>query len=130
MICVLSLSGCSYLRVQTREDATQMPYSRHQSYFRQKDYDIIGRVRGDYTKICLFFGILCNQDIQIFDDLLNKSIELGGNEVINVVVDENISSIATYPLFSRHHFIANGMAIKIKSEENKTEKKKSKSAKD
>lgn len=100
-----------------------MPYSRHQSYFRQKDYDVKGRVRGEYTKICLLFGILCNQDIDIYDDLLKKGMELGANEVINVVIDENVSSLVTYPLFSRHRFVANGLAIKIKPVEN-TQKKR------
>lgn len=126
LIAILVVSGCSYLRVQTTEDITQMPYSRHQSYFRQKDYEIMGRVRGEYTKICLIFGILCNQDIEIYDDLLKKGLELGGNEVINVVVDENVSSLVTYPLFSRHRFIANGIAIKIETEKSKPEKNKEK----
>ncbi|MBO7332332.1 MAG: hypothetical protein J6U64_01550 [Alphaproteobacteria bacterium] len=129
LVMILLVSGCSYLRIQTKEEATQMPYSRHQSYFRQKDYDVMGRVRGEYTKVCLLFGILCNQDIDIYDDLLKKGVELGANEVINVVIDENMSSLVTYPLFSRHRFVANGLAIKIKPIEN-TQKNRKKTEED
>ena len=84
-----------------------------------KDYDIKGLVEREYQKYCFLFGLFCTKDVFIHHDLMQKAKKLGGNHVLNMVVDKNISSPFWYFLFSKQNYRADALAVKITKTENK-----------
>ena len=119
LLFCIGLTGCQLL---TREYTTENEIEtlKH-SYSRLsvKDYDIKGVVYSEQTSYCFIFGLFCTNDIFIHDDLIRQTEKLGGNHIINLVVDKNVSSPFWYMLFSKQTYRANALAIKLTKTENK-----------
>lgn len=112
LLCI-SLTGCQLL---TRENTTEnalIDLSHSYSRLAVKDYEVKGVVHSEQTAYCFFFGLFCSNDIFIHDDLMRQTEKLGGNHVINMVVDKNVSSPFWYILFSKQTFRADALAVKL-----------------
>lgn len=113
LFLLLGMTGCSYIKMQDADDLTGMMYRNHQTDWKQKGYRVIGRVHQEYTKNCYVLGLFCNEDIHIYDDLLKQAQKMRADEVINIVVDENQTSLLWFPIFLSRRFVVNGIAVKI-----------------
>lgn len=112
LLCI-SLTGCQLL---TRENTTEnalIDLSHSYSRLAVKDYEVKGVVHSEQSAYCFFFGLFCSKDIFIHDDLMRKTEKLGGNHVINVVIDKNVSSPFWYILFSKQTYKADALAVKL-----------------
>ena len=118
LLLCCGLCGCQLL---TREYTTENEIEtlKH-SYSRLvvKDYDIKGVVYSEQTMYCFIFGLFCTDDIFIHDDLMRQTEKLGGNHVINMVVDKNVSSPFWYVLFSKQTYRADALAVKLTKTKN------------
>lgn len=110
--CVL-LTSCADLSTIVSKNEPEMPTATLSADFVRKDYKTVGRVRGEYTKTCLLFNLICTNDIFIADDLISKAQKIGADEVIDVVVDKQTSSWLWAFLFTHQKYRANGLAIKL-----------------
>ncbi len=108
---LLLLSACSDFSKFTTANEPIMPVSGLTTNFVRKDFYIKGRVRGEYTKTCFLFNLICTNDIFIFDDLKQQAKTLDAYEVIDVVVDRQTSSWIWFFLYSRQTYRANGLAV-------------------
>ena len=111
MSVLLLLSGCDTTNWRF-SGSTEMPFS-YRSSLAVKDYDILSEVRGEYRRICGLFSLFCFGEVYPYDDLMRQSQQLGGNSVINFVLDTDSSSPFWYPLYARKTVRANGLAIKV-----------------
>ena len=112
LLCI-SLTGCQLL---TRENTTEnalIDLSHSYSRLAVKDYEVKGVVHSEQSAYCFFFGLFCTKDIFIHDDLMRQTEKLGGNHVINVVIDKNVSSPFWYVLFSKQTYRADALAVKL-----------------
>ena len=119
LLFCLGLTGCQLL---TKEYTTENEIeSLKHSYSRLavKDYDVKGVVHSEQTAYCFVFGLFCTNDIFIHDDLMRQTEKLGGNHVINLVVDKNVSSPFWYMIFSKQTYRADALAVKLTKTENK-----------
>ena len=107
------LTGCQFLTREYTTENNLIDLSHSYSRLAVKDYDVKGVVHTEQTAYCFFFGLFCNKDIFIHDDLMRKTEKLGGNHVINVVVDKNVSSPLWYILFSKQTYKADALAVKL-----------------
>ena len=112
-LCVLTLAGCSEMTTIVSKNEPEMPTPRLTTDFVNKDYSIVGRVRGEYTKTCFLFSLICTNDVFIADDLISKASKIGADEVIDTVIDKQTSSWLWAFLFSHQTYRANGLAIKL-----------------
>lgn len=111
LIC-LGVSSC-YLESSNLKGSTEMPFN-YKARLMVKDYENLGRVRGEYQRYCVLFGLFCCGDTYSYDDLMNKAHELGGDSVINFTVDEDVSTPFWWFLFYRRTIKTNGLAVKLK----------------
>ncbi len=110
LFAFVCLNACS--SINELDGSTSMPVN-YKSNISVKDYEIKGIVRGEYSRTCILLGLICSGGVYIYDDLIQKSQKLGGNSVVNMVVDSENSSPLWYILFSKKNYRANGLAIKI-----------------
>ena len=110
LISCIFLTSCSSLN--ELEGTTDLPVN-YKTRISVKDYKIKGSVRGEYSRTCILMGLICSGGVYIYDDLIQKAQKMGGNSVVNMVVDSETSSPLWYFLFSKHTYRANGLAIEI-----------------
>ena len=112
LVCI-GLTGCSEITTIVSNNEPEMPVSKLTTDFVNKDYSVVGRVRGEYTKTCFLFSLICTNDIFIADDLISKAQHIGADEVIDMVIDKQTSSWLWAFLFSNQTYRANALAIKL-----------------
>ena len=113
LLLAIGLTGCQVL---TRENTTEnelADLSHSYSRLAIKDYEVKGVVHSEQTAYCFLFGLFCSNDIFIHDDLMRQTESLGGNHVINVVIDKNVSSPLWYIVFSKQTYKADALAVKL-----------------
>lgn len=88
-----------------------MPFA-YKARLSVKDYRVVGRVRGVYHQYCFLFNSFCINGTHPYDDLLNQAQEIGGDSVINFVLERGTFSILL-DLYSSQTTVANGLALKI-----------------
>ncbi len=81
-----------------------------------KDYEVLGTVRGEYQRNCFLLDLFCFGDAFIYDDLVQKSIQMGGNTILYSVVDEERSSLFWTLIYSQKRMKANALAIKVRQD--------------
>lgn len=114
ILCVCCLAGCS--SVNELNQSTKLPVNlpiNYKTRISVKEYKIKGSVRGEYTRTCILMGLICSGGVYIYDDLIQKAEKIGGNSVVNMVVDTESSSPFWYLLYSKKTYRANGLAIEI-----------------
>ncbi len=116
ILCACFLSGCSL--VNKTDPTTKLPVN-NKTRITVKDYKIKGPVRGEYARTCILMGLICSSDVYIYDDLFQKAEKLGGNSVVNMVVDSESSSLMWYLLYYKRTYRANGLAIEITKADSK-----------
>ncbi len=107
------LTGCADVSTIVTENDPGMPTSKLSTDFVNKDYNVVGRVRGEYTKTCFLFNLVCSNNIFIADDLISKAKNMGADEVIDMVIDKQTSSWLWAFLFTHQSYRANGLAVKL-----------------
>ena len=107
------LTSCADISTITSKNEPEMPTSKLSTDFIHKDYNVVGRVRGEYTKTCFLFNLICTNNIFIADDLISKAQNMGADEAIDMVIDKQTSSWLWAFLFSYQTYRANALAIKL-----------------
>lgn len=110
ILSLCCLAGCSSFN--ELEGTTKLPVN-YKTRISVKEYKIKGSVRGEYARTCILMGLICSGDVYIYDDLIQKAEKIGGNSVVNMVVDSESSSPFWYLLYSKKTYRANGLAIEI-----------------
>lgn len=113
VLCCLMLSACSSIRKLTSSDSMKMPVTQLATHTINKDYKIIGRVRGEYERQCFLMGAFCFGEGYVFDDLMAKARSMGANEVLDIVIDDNELSVLWTILYSHQTTVANGLAVQL-----------------
>ena len=113
LLLSIGLTGCQLLAREYTTENELIDLSHSYSRLVVKDYDVKGVVHSEQTTYCFFLGLFCSNDIFIHDDLMRQTEKLGGNHVINVVVDKNVSSPLWFVVFSKRTYKADALAVKL-----------------
>ena len=113
VLSLVLLTSCADISTIVTNNEPEMPTSKLSTGFVNKDYNVVGRVRGEYTKTCFLFNLVCSNNIFIADDLISKAKSMGADEVIDMVIDKQTSSWLWAFLFSYQSYRANGLAVKL-----------------
>ena len=113
VLCLFLLASCADVSTIVSKNDPEMPISTLSTDFTRKDYNVVGRVRGEDVKTCFLFNLICTNDIYIADDLISKAKNKGADEVIDLVIDKQTSSWLWVFLFSHQSYRANALAIKL-----------------